>query len=38
MFDTKASDYDIIDASPFKRDVLKELADACHRQGIKLNF
>ena len=25
MFDTKASDYDIIDATPFKRDVLKEL-------------
>ena len=38
MFDTKASDYDIIDASPFKRDVLKEIANACHRQGIKLNF
>ena len=38
MFDTKASDYDIMDASPFKRDVLKELADACHKQGITLNF
>ncbi len=38
MFDTKASDYDIIDATPFKRDVLKELADACHKEGITLNF
>ena len=38
MFDTKASDYDIIDASPFKRDVLKELADACHEEGLTLNF
>ena len=38
MFDTKASDYDIIDATPFKRDVLKEIADACHKQGITLNF
>ena len=38
MFATKASGYNIIDATPFKRDVLKELADACHKQGIKLNF
>lgn len=38
MFDTKASDYDIIDASPFKRDVLKEIADACHEEGLTLNF
>lgn len=38
MFDTKASNYDIVDATPFKRDVLKELADECHKQGIKLHF
>lgn len=38
MFDTKASDYDIVDATPFGRDVLKELADACHKEGITLNF
>ena len=38
MFGTKASDYNIVDASPFGRDVLKELADACHKQGITLNF
>lgn len=38
MFDTKASDYDIIDASPFKRDVLKEIAAACHEEGLTLNF
>lgn len=25
MFDTKYSDYDIVDATPFKRDVIKEL-------------
>ena len=30
MFDTKYSDYDIMDASPFKRDIIKELADECH--------
>ena len=38
MFDTAASDFDIIDATPFKRDVLKELADECHRQGLKIHF
>lgn len=38
MFDTKESDYNIVKATPFKRDVLKELADECHRQGIKLHL
>ena len=38
MFPTRYSDYNIVDATPFKRDVLKELADECHRQGIRLHF
>lgn len=38
MFDSKYTDFDIMDCSPFKRDVMKELADACHKQGITLNF
>lgn len=38
MFDSKASSYDIIDATPFKRDILKELADACRKQDMKLGF
>ena len=38
MFKSNASDYNIVDATPFKRDVLKELADACQRHGIKLHF
>ena len=38
MFHTKYSDYNIVDASPFKRDIVKELADECHRQGIGLHF
>lgn len=38
MFDTKYSDYDIIDASPFKRDIVKELAEECRKQGIKLHL
>ncbi len=38
MFDTKYSDYNIVDATPFKRDVLKELADECQKQGIGLHL
>ena len=38
MFDSKVSDWDIVDRTPYKRDVLKMLADECHRQGIKLFF
>jgi alpha-L-fucosidase len=38
MFDTKQSDYNIVKATPFKRDVIKELADECQKQGIKLHF
>ena len=38
MWDTEQSDYNILDATPFGRDVIKELADECHRQGIKLHF
>ena len=38
MWDTEQSDYNIVDATPFGRDVLRELADECHRQGIKLHL
>lgn len=38
MFGSKASAYNIVDATPFRRDILKELADECQRQGIKLNL
>ncbi len=38
MWDTEQSEYNIVDATPFGRDVLKELADECHRQGIKLHL
>jgi len=36
MFDTKQSDYNIVKATPFKRDVVKELAEACKREGLRL--
>ena len=38
MFDSDATDYNIHDATPFKRDPLKELAAACERRGIRLGF
>ena len=38
MFHSKTSPYNIYDATPFKRDPLKELAAACEKQGIKLGF
>ena len=38
LFKSKVSPYNIVDATPFKRDVLKELADACARGGIRLGF
>jgi len=37
MFDSKLTDYTIMH-TPVKRDVIKELADECHRQGIHLGF
>jgi len=38
MYDSKVSDYDIVDATPFERDPMKDLAEACQREGIKLCF
>jgi alpha-L-fucosidase len=36
-FDTKQSDWNVM-KTPFKRDIVKELADECHLQGIKICF
>lgn len=38
MYDSKVSTYDIMDATPFKRDPMKELATACAREGIVFCF
>jgi alpha-L-fucosidase len=38
MFATRATRYNIVDWTPFKRDPLKELANECQRQGLKLFF
>ena len=36
LFDSKHTDYDVIDATPFNRDILRELSDECRKQGIKM--
>jgi alpha-L-fucosidase len=38
MFDSKVSSYNVVAATPFKRDVLKELAAACQKHGMPLGF
>ena len=38
MYGSKVSRYNIVDATPFKRDPMKELAAACRKAGIKLCF
>lgn len=35
LFDSKVSDYDVM-ATPFKRDIMKEMAEACRRHGLKI--
>ena len=38
MYDSKVSNYDIIDSTPYKKDVLKMLKEECDKQGVKLFF
>lgn len=38
MYDSKVTTYDIVDATPFGRDPMKELAEACRRAGLKFGF
>jgi len=38
MFDSKATDYDIVDATPYKKDPMKSLAAAASKRGIKFGF
>ncbi len=35
LYDSACSDYDVMDASPFQRDIIKELSEACHKHGLK---
>ncbi|WP_165876840.1 alpha-L-fucosidase [Acidipila rosea] len=38
MFDSKANPFNIVQATPFKRDPLKEIAEECRKQNMKLGF
>lgn len=38
LFHSAQSPYNVVDATPFGRDILKELADACHKYDIRLHF
>jgi len=38
LFDSKVSDWNIARATPYGRDLLKPLADACRKHGLKLGF
>ncbi len=38
MYPSKVTKYNITDATPFKRDPMKELSEACRRQGLKFGF
>jgi len=35
LFDSDVNDFNIVDHSPFKRDLIRELCDACHAEGLK---
>ena len=38
MFDSKASDFNIVDATPFGRDPMNELSEACRELGLGFGF
>ncbi len=38
MWDSKVSAYDIVERTPYAKDVLKPLAEECRKQGVKLFF
>jgi alpha-L-fucosidase len=38
MFHSKVSSYNVVDATPFKRDVIAEIATACKKYGIALGL
>lgn len=38
MFHSKADKYNVVDATPFGRDVVAELAEACYKHGLKFGL
>ena len=38
LFDSKATNWDVVDATPYGKDLLRPLAEACRKHGMKLGF
>lgn len=38
MYDSKCSDYNIVKCTPWGKDPMKELAEACRKEGLKFGF
>jgi alpha-L-fucosidase len=38
LFDTKASDWNAVDSSGIRKDLIKEYVDACHAAGMRVGF
>lgn len=38
LWDSKVSDYNVVRATPFKRDILAEITVACRKYGLKVGF
>jgi len=38
LWDSKVSDYDVAEFTSPRRDIVKELADACHKHGLKMGL
>jgi alpha-L-fucosidase len=38
LFNSSVTDWDVTDATPYGKDLLRPLAEACQKQGIKLGF
>jgi alpha-L-fucosidase len=38
LFDSKVTDWDVVDATPYGKDLLKPLVEAARKEGIKIGF
>lgn len=38
MYDSPSSDYNIVKRTPYKRDPMKALSEACHKYGLRFGF
>lgn len=38
LFKSRASKFNVVDSTPFKRDIIGEIAEACYKQGLKFGL